>query len=118
MGLVGRSEELAALQRALDGLADGAAAVEVVGEPGIGKTRLLGELCERADAGKALVLRAGASEMEQSVPFAVFVAALDDYLASLNPRVFEALGEQDVAELARTFPSLAELADDTSATAG
>ena len=118
MGLVGRSDELAALQRALDGLADGAAAVEVVGEPGIGKTRLLGELCERADAGKALVLRAGASEMEQSVPFAVFVAALDDYLASLNPRVFEALGEQDVAELARTFPSLAELADDTSATAG
>ena len=118
MGLVGRSEELAALDRALNALDSGAAALEIVGEPGIGKTRLLAELCAHADAAKALVLQGRAAELEGSVPFAVFGAALDDYLASLNPRWFEALGEQDMAELARMFPSLSDLAAESPPATG
>ena len=84
--LVGRSAELPTL----DGLLDGAAArragaVELVGEPGIGKTRLLAELGRRADARGMLVLSGSASEFERDLPFWVFVDALDEYLAGLPP---------------------------------
>ena len=48
---VGRRQELAALDSTLDGLRGGRARWLVVsGEPGIGKTRLLGELAVRAAA--------------------------------------------------------------------
>ena len=51
--LVGRSAELAALDQALDAARRGFAAIAVAGEPGLGKTRLLGALEARADAGAA-----------------------------------------------------------------
>ena len=48
--LVGRADELDALEQALDELDRGrSGAVELVGEPGIGKTRLLRELAARAE---------------------------------------------------------------------
>ena len=51
---VGRVEEIAALDEALARLDEGgSAAIELVGEPGIGKTRLLAELAARADARRA-----------------------------------------------------------------
>ncbi|HXH98311.1 MAG TPA: ATP-binding protein, partial [Gaiellaceae bacterium] len=48
--LVGRADELDSLDQVLDELDRGRpGCVEVVGEPGIGKTRLLAELCARAE---------------------------------------------------------------------
>ncbi len=48
--LVGRTDELDALEQLLDELDRGrASAIELVGEPGIGKTRLLRELAARAE---------------------------------------------------------------------
>ena len=101
--LVGRAAEL----RVLDGLLDDAAAgrpgaVAVVGEPGIGKTRLLTELAERADARGMLVLSGSASEFERDLPFGVFVDALDEYLAGLPPGRLEGWD----AALAGMFPAL------------
>ena len=58
----------------------------MVGEPGIGKTRLLAELAERADGARHLVLAGSASELERDVPFWVFVDALDEYVRGLDPR--------------------------------
>ena len=59
--LVGRAEELALLDGALAELTRGEwKAVELVGEPGIGKTRLLAELATRAESprtARALGLR-------------------------------------------------------------
>jgi ATP/maltotriose-dependent transcriptional regulator MalT len=105
--LVGRDAELQALERALDAVAGGSApVVEVVGEPGIGKTRLLGELCASAEERGHLVLSGRAAEFERDLPFGVFVDALDDYLGSLQPRTFEHLGEDEVRELASIFPSV------------
>jgi DNA-binding NarL/FixJ family response regulator/tetratricopeptide (TPR) repeat protein len=103
--LVGRSAEL----RTLDGLLDGAAAgrsgaVELVGEPGIGKTRLLTELGERADARGMLVLSGSASEFERDLPFWVFVDALDEYLAGLPPGRLDGLDPGVRASLADLFP--------------
>jgi predicted ATPase len=63
--LIGRDAELARLQDALDGLGSGPAPVfEVVGEPGIGKTRLIAELTARAHDRRHLVVSGQAAEFE------------------------------------------------------
>jgi DNA-binding NarL/FixJ family response regulator len=107
--LVGRAVELDALDHALDELDRGRpCALEVVGEPGIGKTRLLRELGDRAEARGHLVLAGSASELERDVPFAVFLDALDEYLQSVAARTIEGLDADVRAELAPVFPSLAD----------
>jgi DNA-binding NarL/FixJ family response regulator/tetratricopeptide (TPR) repeat protein len=109
--LVGRAEELGSLDRVLIELDQGrAAAVELVGEPGIGKTRLLGELAARADARGRLVLSGSASELERDLPFSVFVDALDEYLEGLDPSSLARLDEDVRTELAHVFPALSALA--------
>ena len=105
--LVGRSAELTALEAALAAARREFAAVEVVGEPGIGKTRLLAALEARADAQGCLVLAGSASELEADLPFGLFVDALDEYLYGLEPRRLAGLDEDDRAELAHVFPALA-----------
>ena len=108
---VGRAEELGSLDHALDELDSGrAAAIELVGEPGIGKTRLLAELAARAEARRHLVLAGSASELERDLPFSVFVDALDEYVEGLDPRRLGALDDDVQAELAHVFPSLSALA--------
>ena len=105
---VGRRQELAALDSTLDGLRGGRARWLVVsGEPGIGKTRLLGELAERAAARRHPVFVGRGAELERELPFAIWVDALDDHVASLGERKLEALIGERVAELARVLPSAA-----------
>lgn len=107
---VGRAEELALLERALTGLGHAPPiAIEVVGEPGIGKTRLLAELATRAERHGHLVLAGSASELERELPFSVFVHALDEYVESLNPDLFSSLAGDVQAELAHVLPSLSTL---------
>ena len=105
--LIGRAGELDAFDQALSDLETGSsAAIELVGEPGIGKTRLLAELSARADARGALVLSGSASELERDLPFWPFVEALDEYVDGLEPRRLDALGEDVRRELANVLPSL------------
>jgi len=109
--LVGRAEELDSLDSVLADLDRGRwAAVEVVGEPGIGKTRLLTELASRADDRGHLVLWGSASELERDLPFWVFVDALDEYVQGLSPWRLEALDDDVRTELAYVFPSLSGFA--------
>ena len=113
--LVGRSAELEATERLLEALDGGpAAGLRVIGEPGIGKTRLLRELSERADAAGYLVLGGRGTEFERNQPFAVLVDALDDYLGSLHPRELGRLGAERARELTAVFPALSELAEDVA----
>src|SRR5438067_7787429 len=108
---VGRSAEIDSLDRVLDELDQGVtAAVELVGEPGIGKTRLLAELATRADDRGHLVLSGSASELERDLPFSVFVDALDEYLRGIERSRLEALDDDVRTELAHVFPSLTALA--------
>jgi DNA-binding NarL/FixJ family response regulator/tetratricopeptide (TPR) repeat protein len=105
--LVGRAVELDSLERILDALDRGhPGAIELAGEPGIGKTRLLRELVTRAEARGYLVLSGAAAELERDMPFSVFVDALDRYLAGLEPKRLAGLDGQVQAELAQVFPSL------------
>ena len=105
--LVGRAEELGAFDLLLAELEAGrAATIQLVGEPGIGKTRLLAELAARVDERGLLVLTGSASELERDLPFWVFVDALDEYLQGLEPRRLGGLDDDVRSELAQVFPSL------------
>ena len=86
-------------------------AIELVGEPGIGKTRLLSELAAHAELRGHLVLSGSGSELERELPFSVFVDALDEYIESLGPDRFSTLDDDVQAELAHVLPSLSALAD-------
>jgi ATP/maltotriose-dependent transcriptional regulator MalT len=111
--LVGRAEELSSLDRVLAELDHGrSATILLVGEPGIGKTRLLAEFAARADARGHLVLTGSASELERDLPFSVFVDAIDEYLRGLATNRFAVLEDDVRTELAHVFPSLTTLASD------
>ena len=81
------------------------AVIELVGEPGIGKTRLLAELARHADARGQIVLSGSASELERDLPFWVFVDALDDYVRGLEPRRLDVLADDVRSELAPSCPA-------------
>jgi ATP/maltotriose-dependent transcriptional regulator MalT len=106
--LVGREQETTLLERALDRPREhGIRVIEVVGEPGIGKSRMLGVL--RAEAARrGWVLLAGhATESDRRIPFGVLADAMADRLASLDPQEDLCGLEPDlVRELATLFPSV------------
>jgi DNA-binding NarL/FixJ family response regulator/tetratricopeptide (TPR) repeat protein len=70
--LVGRTGELARIQEAVAG---GSGLVLIDGEPGVGKTRLLEHLAERAHEAGRTVLAGSATEFERLVPFGMYVDA-------------------------------------------
>ena len=79
--LVGRETELGVLERALEAVGAGRSwVVGVVGEPGIGKSRLLGELGDRSAERGHLVFAGRASELERDVPFGLWVEAFDTHV--------------------------------------
>ena len=113
--LVGRARELAELEIALDRLAAGEPwCMQIVGEPGIGKSRLLAELCRRGEDRGYLVLSGGAAEFERDIPFGLIVDALNDYFGSLEPAVLRALDEDVPRDLASVFPALPRGPDDAA----
>lgn len=76
--LAGRRAELEALCAALDEVnaASRARALLVTGEPGIGKSRLVAELCSAARARGATVLEGRAHETDSTHPYAPWLTAL------------------------------------------
>ncbi|MFI6516809.1 AAA family ATPase [Spirillospora sp. NPDC050679] len=114
--LVGRRQVLQVLEEALDATAAGSFRfVALVGEPGAGKSRVLGELTAAAGARKLAALAGRAAEFEQEMPFGAVVDALDDHLEENFPD----LGSGAVRLLATVFPSLATgLADPLAAVPG
>jgi predicted ATPase/DNA-binding CsgD family transcriptional regulator len=109
--LVGRADALGTVARALGELDRGrSVALAVLGEPGIGKTRLLAELAARGETRGHLVLSGSASELERDLPFGVIVDALDDYLQGVEPRRLDALDGDVRAALGGVFPSLVRFA--------
>ena len=76
---VGRGSELAVLRRALDSAVGGAGGqVEVVGEAGIGKSRLVAELLAQAPHVRVLTARSG--EYDTSTPYFPFRTLLREAL--------------------------------------
>jgi DNA-binding CsgD family transcriptional regulator len=110
-GLIGRNREIAAAEVVFDSLSAEPGAIAIAGEPGIGKTSLLTELCDRADERGYLVLNGRGAEFERELPFGAFADALDAYLAAQGVRHFDGLGPEPLGELAQVFPSLSGLGD-------
>jgi len=105
--LVGRAVELESIDRVLTELARRRpCALELAGEPGIGKTRLLAELQAQADARGWLVLAGSASELERELPFWIFVDALDEYVHGLELHRLDAMDADARSELGHVLPSL------------
>jgi DNA-binding CsgD family transcriptional regulator len=105
--LVGRTDELALLEGALaEALAGTAAVVEVAGDPGLGKSRLLAEIGRRAEERGCLVLLGRASELESDLPYGIFVDALDEYLLTLDRDWLTGVDRDCGGELARIFASV------------
>ena len=106
--LVGRSTELRLGEEALDALARGQPGVlALAGQPGIGKTRLLAELLQRAESRRFLALTGRGGELEQGLPFGIVADALDSYVAAVARELLPDLGTESSARLAAVLPSLA-----------
>lgn len=77
--LVGRTAELGLLDSVIDRLGHGAPPfVDITGAAGIGKSRLMAELCRRARRRGVTVLRGRAAEYERHLPFHPFADAFAD----------------------------------------
>ncbi|HEX3265971.1 MAG TPA: AAA family ATPase [Candidatus Limnocylindrales bacterium] len=86
-GLVGRASELEAVDRLIRRAHEGAAALVIEGDAGIGKTSIWREGVSRAQAAGIRVLRAAPAESERSLTLGVLTDLLDsvadDELAAL-----------------------------------
>ncbi|MGH8907854.1 MAG: helix-turn-helix transcriptional regulator [Egibacteraceae bacterium] len=105
--LVGRRDELAVLNRILSEDSASARVVEIVGEPGMGKTRLLAELRRRAEQRGRLVLAGRATEFGRGVPFGIAAEMIDDCLAALGTGHLERFDPHCFSLLGASFPARA-----------
>ncbi len=83
--IVGRSVELAAVERMLDGLADGPAALVLEGGPGIGKTTVWRQALARAAGRGFTALSCHPVEAETKLPFASLADLLDPVADTVLP---------------------------------
>jgi DNA-binding CsgD family transcriptional regulator len=105
--LVGRDVELSAFDALLGALDAGeSAAVVLSGEPGIGKTALIGEVLQRGRDRGYQTLSARASEFELDLPFAAFADALEGTVDSLVGDRRALVDDERLALLATVVPSL------------
>jgi ATP/maltotriose-dependent transcriptional regulator MalT len=105
--LLGRKHELGVLAGALVAVERGPSrTIGLRGEPGIGKSRLLAELAERAEERGHMVLSGRAAELERDLPFALLIDTLDRPLADDPPR---RLDHEHLAQLAVALPAVASM---------
>ena len=108
--LVGRKRELALLERELTRLERQQGGVlQIVGEPGIGKTRLIYEALDRAARMQYTTLVGRGDEFQRDMPFGIFVDALDDHLAMLSTQIEQSLPPAHLLQLGLVFPSLSAI---------
>lgn len=110
---VERDEELGAL-------ASGAGGVVIVGEAGVGKSRLLGELVEVLRSDDISVVHVGATSALAHVPFGLFAGVLlgreapSTHFEALSATLAELAGDRPLGELVISVDD-AHLVDDASA---
>lgn len=75
---IGRTAEMAIMQTSLAEAQDGLRAVDIVAEPGLGKTRLVFEFLHGADAAGRLVLTGHCAASGRHTPFLVFLEVVRD----------------------------------------
>ena len=102
--LVGRERELATLRGLMASAAGGNGSVVMVfGEPGIGKTRLVGEAAALARAEGATVCFGTCYEREGRPPYAPWDEVLTQYARALEPGSFPQGVRESAAIVAPEF---------------
>ena len=105
--LIGRGADLALLSRSLDEAAKGTGrTVFIVGEGGIGKTRLAAAVTERAQKKGWTVVSGRAYPVETGVPYALFSDALVPLLRTMDASQLAVLTRGGAPELSQMFPTL------------
>lgn len=109
---VGRARELSGLRRMFDSARNGSGGMALlVGEPGIGKTRIAQIITTEASAAGATILWGRGFEGEWSPPYGPWVAALSELLSHLSTdqraATIEHLGPA-ASILGRILPEVAE----------
>ncbi|MBA4182099.1 MAG: hypothetical protein C0506_16050, partial [Anaerolinea sp.] len=106
---VGREQELATLTAWLEAAAHGEGGIALIsGEPGIGKSRLLRELADRAREAGWLVLSGRAYDTEGMPPYLPFIEALRPYVEACPPRDLGMQLARGAAEVALLVPEVLE----------
>ena len=104
---VGRDAELEMLRRTLDRVKAGhPVTVFLVGEPGVGKSRLIETVAQQARQSEWQVALGRAYPVESGVPYAPFADALLPLLRSLPAATLATLTRGGTAELTSLFPAL------------
>jgi adenylate cyclase len=105
--LVGRDPELERLREALESAWTGRGRlVALIGEAGVGKSRLVAEVAAEAATRGGRVLVGRCYETEQILPFTVWVDALRAAHAAADREALASLDALHRAELARLLPEL------------
>jgi class 3 adenylate cyclase/tetratricopeptide (TPR) repeat protein len=112
--MIGRQPELARLRKDLPRSRGRSAAVAIVGEPGIGKSRLAAAAVAEAIALNARILVFFGDAQKRTTPFAVVRSLIDDLLRSPavppeNARAALAAAGLEMWEIAAVHPSLGAL---------
>lgn len=110
---VGRATPMKRLMSKLDIAINGKGAVAMLlGEPGIGKTRLLEEFAELARERGAVVLRGACYDGEFQPPYGPFAEAIVNYALNVAPESLRAILGDGAPTIARIAPALLRMLGD------
>ena len=109
---VGRGVENAQLDQALESALSGRRRITMVlGEPGIGKTRMIREFATRAESRGALAVWDGCRDIEGTPPYWPWTLVIREL--SENAELVGSFAEADLAVIAAAIPELAPLRPNT-----
>ena len=113
--LIGRDQQLAAVGRVLSRGRDGNGNVAlIVGEAGVGKSRLLRAMTEEARAAGFFVLTGAAFESERTIPYAPLLDLVRLFAGGASPAVVAHVLAPAAAELTAIFPELRSVLRDVA----
>jgi DNA-binding CsgD family transcriptional regulator len=113
--LVGREDQIAAVHRVLANAKDATGRVAlIVGEAGVGKSRLLRSMTEAARAEGFFVLHGASFEAERSIPYAPLLDLVRMFAGSSSPALVAYVLGPAAAEMVATFPELRPLLPDVT----
>jgi DNA-binding CsgD family transcriptional regulator len=115
--LVGRDAEIDAVRTVLDRARTGAGQVAlIVGEAGVGKSRLLRAMFDEARRGGFFTMRGSSFESDSSIPYAPLLDLVRLFAESASPALVAHVLAPSAPELVALFPELQPLLPETPPT--